>query len=199
MIFFKLSVIDKTVLSTAIEVLLPRFEGIKPQHLFDRTWFIFFYSFKNEWRRNSCMHLNLLWNLSLKSVINCVRIEAFNFPCQKVLRSPTEQMSHSGAVQCLIRAAPGAVSWGTVALILEMAEVEDAAVGLVTVWARGSSCWFWHDNLSSLPLDSWLLWKEEVWRRNTEEPSLWLSTGEVEDNFSEFLKTFLFPLDAQRQ
>lgn len=58
-VFFKLSAIDKIVLSTASEVLLPRFEGINPQQLFDRTWFILFYSFKNEWRRNSCMHLNL--------------------------------------------------------------------------------------------------------------------------------------------
>lgn len=43
---------------------------------------------------------------ALKSVINCDRIEAFNFPCQKVLRSPTEQMSHSGIRQCLISSAP---------------------------------------------------------------------------------------------
>lgn len=63
--FFKLTAIDKTVLSTATEVLLPRFEGLKPQQLFDRTWFILFYSFKNEWRRNPSVHLNLLWNLSL--------------------------------------------------------------------------------------------------------------------------------------
>lgn len=37
MVFLKLSAIDKTVLSTASEVLLPRLEGIKPPQLFDRT------------------------------------------------------------------------------------------------------------------------------------------------------------------
>lgn len=84
-------------------------------------------------------------------------------------------MSHSEVVQCLISGAL-AGSWSIVAPILEM---EDAAVGVVTVWARESSCRFWHGNLSSLSLDCWLLWKEEVWRRNAEEPSLWLSTEEV--------------------
>ncbi|XP_047903615.1 rab-like protein 3 isoform X1 [Anser cygnoides] len=45
--------------------------------------------------------------------------------------------------------------------------------------------------------DSWLLGKKEVWRRNAEEPSLRLNIeGEVEDDFSEFLTTFPFPLDA---
>lgn len=58
---------------------------------------------------------------ALKSLINWVRIEAFNFPFQKALRSPTEQMSHSEVVQCLISGAPPAVSWSIVALILETA------------------------------------------------------------------------------
>lgn len=65
MVFLKLSAIDKTILSTASEVLLPRFEGIKPPQLFDRTQL--FYSFINEWGRNSCMHLNLGEIQALKS------------------------------------------------------------------------------------------------------------------------------------
>lgn len=79
MVFLMLSAIDKNVFSTSSEVLLPRFEGIKPQQLFDRTWLYCFIVLKMN--VGEILVRTWIWGeiQALKSVINWVRIEAFSF------------------------------------------------------------------------------------------------------------------------